>query len=482
MARGPEDVRSWPALVLLAAVVTAVTEATNPGFTTRISQKGLDYACQQGVAVLQKELEKIRIPDFSGKFKIKPFGKGHYNFHSLVVRSFQLPNPQIRLQPNVGLRVSISNANVRIGGRWKARKSFIKVRGKFDLSVEGISILADLKLGNVPASGRATVTCSSCSSNVNRARLRVSGILGWLVKLFHKRIESSLRNTMNSKICQVLTSSVSSKLQPYVETLPLKEKIDSVAGIDYSLVAPPRATADSLDLQLKGEFYNLAHHSPPPFAPPAMALPSLHDRMIYLAISDYLFNTAALVYQQAGAFGLTLRDDMIPKESKSRLTTKFLGKALPQVAKMFPNMNVQLTLSVSSPPHLTTRPAGIALTAAVDVQAFAILPNSSLASLFLLGLKLNTSAKIGTKADQLVGELTLGRLILELKHSNIGSFPVELLQALMDYVLSAVVLPKVNEKLQRGLPLPMPRKVQLYDLVLQPHQDFLLLGANVRHG
>lgn len=57
-----------------------------------------------------------------------------------------------------------------------------------------------------------------------------------------------------------------------------------------------------------------------------------------------------------------------------------------QVAKMFPNMNVQLTLSVSSPPHLTTRPAGIALTAAVDVQAFAILPNSSLASLFLLGL------------------------------------------------------------------------------------------------
>ncbi|XP_040837042.1 bactericidal permeability-increasing protein [Ochotona curzoniae] len=483
MARTLESPRSWAALVVaLVVMATAVSEATNPGFMIRISQKGLDYACQKGVAVLQGELEKIRIPDTSGSFKIKRFLKAHYNFHSMVVRSFHLPNPQIRIKPNVGLQLSINNANIRVSGRWKARKSFVKVSGKFDISVEGISISADLKLGSVPASGHATVTCSSCNSNIDRARLRVSGILGWLVKLFHKKIESSLRKSMNGKICEVLTSSVSSKLQPYVETLPVRKKIDSVAGIDYSLVAPPAATVDHLDTQLKGQFYSVAHPSQPPFAPPAMAFPSLQDRMVYLGVSDYFFNTGALVYEQAGTLGLIFTNDMIPKDSKFRLTTKYLGKALPQVAKMFPNMDVQLFLIVSSPPRLSISPNGVTLNAALDIEASAIRPNSSLASLFLLGLSLNTLVKVDAKGDKLFAQLRTGRLLLELKHSNIGTFPVELLQALMDYVVTTLVLPRVNEKLQRGIPLPMPQRVQLYDLVLQTHQGFLVLGANVQYG
>lgn len=45
----------------------------------------------------------------------------------MVVRSFHLPNPQIRIKPNVGLQLSINNANIRVSGRWKARKSFVYV-------------------------------------------------------------------------------------------------------------------------------------------------------------------------------------------------------------------------------------------------------------------------------------------------------------------------------------------------------------------
>ena len=58
----------------------------------------------------------------------------------------------------------------------------------------------------------------------------------------------------------------------------------------------------------------------------------------------------------------------------------------PQVAKMFPNMTMQLLVRVSSPPRLTVAPAGLAFTPALEAQAFAVLPNSSLAPLFLLGM------------------------------------------------------------------------------------------------
>ncbi|XP_019480635.1 PREDICTED: bactericidal permeability-increasing protein [Hipposideros armiger] len=482
MARGPDSMLSWATLVVLAALGTAVTATTNPGIVARITQKGLDYACEQGVAALQKELQKIEIPSFSGSFKIKHLGKGEYSFYSISIREVQFPSSQLKLVPNEGLQLSVTNANIKISGKWKARKNFFKTSGNIDLKVEGISISAGLNLSCDPTSGQSTVTCSSCSNHIDRVDVHVSGSsLGWLIQLFHKKIENSLRDTMSSKICQVVTSAVSSKLEPYFQTLPVTAKIDDVAGIDYSLLAPPAATAETLDGHLKGEFFSLAHRSPPPFAPPVLTIPADHDHMVYLAISDYFFNTAGLVYQQAGVLNLTVKDDMIPKESKFRLTTKSFGTLVPQVAKMFPDMMVQLLLWASAPPHLTVSPAGLALTPAVEVQVFAVLPNSSLAPLFLLDMSTNISVEVGVKSDMLVGELSLDELLLKLKHSDVGPFSVDLLQAIMNYVVPSAVLPKVNERLQRGFPLPLPAHIQLFNLLLQSHQDFLLFGADIHY-
>uniref|UniRef100_A0A673UXH6 Bactericidal permeability-increasing protein n=1 Tax=Suricata suricatta TaxID=37032 RepID=A0A673UXH6_SURSU len=439
MAREPDKASMRATLVVLATLGTAVIATTNPGVVARITQKGLDYACQQGMTVLRKELEKITIPTFSGTFEIKHLGEGHYSFYS-------------------------------------------KTSGNFDLSVEGVSISAGLKPGFDPASGHCTVTCSACRNHIESVRVHISGSgLGWLIKLFHKKMESALQKMMNKKICQVVTNSVSSKLQPYLETLPVKTQIDNVAGIDYSLVAPPTTTTDNLDGQLKGEFFRWNQRSPPPFAPPPLAFPGDHDRMVYLGISDYFFNTAGFVYQQAGALNLTVTDNMIPKKSKFRLTTNFFGILIPQVATMFPNMEVQLVFWASSPPHLTMNPASLVFTPTLDTQAFAVLQNSSLAPLFVLRLTMNISVTVGATLDRLVGQLELNKLLLELKHSDVGPFSVGVLQAVMSYVVPIAVIPKVNERLQKGFPLPMPAKLQAFNLVLRSHQNFLLLGADVRY-
>ncbi|XP_006881583.1 PREDICTED: bactericidal permeability-increasing protein [Elephantulus edwardii] len=463
-------------------VGTTTAAATNPGFVVRITQKGLDFACQEGMAILQKELEKIKIPDFSGSFKIKHLGKGYYSFYSMVINTFQLPSSQIRLVPGVGLKLSISNANVKMSGKWKAKKDFIKASGNFALRIEGISVSADLKLGSDPTSGHATIGCSSCKSNINSVHVDISGSrLGWLIQLFHKKIESSLQKAMNSKICEAVTRTVSSQVQSYLQTLPVTARIDAVAGIDYSLVAPPTATDDDLDVQLKGEFFRLAQRTPPPFGPPTLAFPTDHNLMVYLGVSDYFFNTAGLVYQEAGALKLILTDDMIPKESKLRLTTKFLGTLIPQVAERFPDLKVQLLINMSSPPRLTVDPTRLALTPALEAQAFAVLPNSTLAPLFQLGLSTNVSVEVGAISNKIIGKLMMDELILDLKHSDIGPFSVQLLHDVLNYLVPSLVLPKVNAKLQQGFPLPLPAHILLSDLILQPHQDFLLFGADVHY-
>nr|XP_033770782.1 bactericidal permeability-increasing protein [Geotrypetes seraphini] len=468
-------------VAFMVAACVAHAGATNPGFVVRVTSKGLDYARQVGVTILQKELSTIKLPDFSGTFHIKHLGKGHYSFHDLLIRQFLLPSSQIVPVPNASLKLSISNGFIQLDGQWQAKKSFIKDHGSFDLKVEGLSVTVSLALGS-DGSGRPTISTTSCSNHIANVRVHISGKASWLLDLFHKKIEAEFRNVMEGKICSIVSESIKTKLQPSLQTLPVTAKIDHIAGIDYSLVGPPTATAESIDVNLKGEFFDLAHRSPVPFSPPAVAFPVDHNLMLYCGVSDYFFNTASFVYQAAGALIFNVTDDMIPKDFQMRLNTSTFGTLIPQVQKMFPNMLMKLMMSSPSAPFLKITPGNLTVTPTLDIQAFALLPNSSLAPLFLLSVTTGVTAKIAVNSTRIIGNLALSRLLMTLKHSDVGTFSVAVLDVAVNYYVSHILLPEINDKLGRGYPLPVLDHLVLTDLILKPQQDFLQLGANVNYG
>ncbi|XP_010175861.1 bactericidal permeability-increasing protein, partial [Antrostomus carolinensis] len=288
------------------ALCLALTGATNPGFVVRITQAGLDYAHQHGVAVLEKELAQLKLPDISGDFHIRHVGKVRYEISRLDLRSFHLPYSRISLVPNVGLQVAISNAFAELDG---VKIHFIRDHGSFDLKVDNVYIKINLRLGN-DASGKPTVSTSDCSTHISKVRVHFSGRFGWLYNLFYKAVESRFRTILEDKVCEIVVSSVRSELQPYLQTLPVTARIDAMTGIDYSLVAPPIATARSLDVGLKGEFFSLARRSAVPFPPGVLTLPPDHDRMVYFGASSYFFNTASFAYHAAGALVFEITDAM----------------------------------------------------------------------------------------------------------------------------------------------------------------------------
>ncbi|NXO54976.1 BPI protein, partial [Aramus guarauna] len=430
---------------------------TDPGFVVRITQAGLDYAHQQGIAVLEKELVQLKLPDISGDFHIRRVGKVHYEISRLDLRSFHLPYSRISLVPKVGLQVSISNAFTEVDGNWRVKIHFIRDHGSFDLKVENIYIKINLKLGS-DASGKPTIDTSDCSTHISQVRVRFSGKFGWLYNLFHSVIESRFRKALESKVCEKVGSSVHSELQPYIQTLPVTARIDAIAGIDYSLVAPPTATAQSLDVDLKD-----------------------HDRMVYFGASSYFFNTAGFVYHAAGALVFEITDSMIPKSVDFHLNTSTFSAFVPQLEEMYPDMLMKLRLSAPSAPFLNIGPEGLSLKPVVDIQAYAILPNSSLAPLFLLGLVSNVSAVINVKSSHVVGNLKVGRMKLSLKHSDVGTFQVRTLQSIMNIFASSILLPRLNARLEEGFPLPLPDRIQLSNILVRFHQNFLLLGADVHY-
>uniref|UniRef100_A0A5F8AUS0 Lipopolysaccharide-binding protein n=1 Tax=Macaca mulatta TaxID=9544 RepID=A0A5F8AUS0_MACMU len=371
--------------ILLALLLTSTPEAlgANPGLVARITDKGLEYAAQEGLLALQSELLRITLPDFTGDVRIPHAGRGSYEFRSLNIHSCELRHSALRPVPSQGLSLSISDSFIRVQGRWKVRKSFLKLQGSFDVSVKGISISVNLLLGS-ESSGRPTVTASSCSSDIDDVEVDMSGDLGWLLNLFHNQIESKFQKVLKSRICEMIQKSVSSDLQPYLQTLPVTTDIDSFADIDYSLVEAPWATAQMLEVMFKGEIFHRNHRSPVTLLAPVINLPEEHNKMVYFAVSDYVFNTASLVYHEEGYLNFSITDDMIPPDSNIRLTTKSFRPFVPRLARLYPNMNLELQGSVPSAPLLNFSPGNLSVNPYMEIDAFVLLPSSSKEPVFRL--------------------------------------------------------------------------------------------------
>ncbi|NWX26912.1 BPI protein, partial [Notiomystis cincta] len=448
---------------------------TNPGFVVRITQAGLDYAHQHGIAILEKQLAQLRLPDISGDSRVLHMRKVHYELSRLRLRDFQLPFSRITPMAGVGLQISISNAFAELDGDWRVKFLFVRDHGSFNLKVENVYIKIILRLGSDTA-GKPTVSSSDCSTRISNVQVLFSGKFGWLYNLFHSVIESRFRKILEDKVCDNVAKSVHTELQTYIQTLPVTAKIDAKTGIDYSLVAPPRAAAQSLDVDLKGEFYSLAHRSTAPFSPLPLAFPSDHDHMVYFGASSYFFNTAGFAYHKAGALVFEITEAMIPKDVGFSLNTSIFSAFVPQLEKMYPNMPMKFRLSTPTAPFLTIGPGGISLKPIVDAQAYAILPNSSLAPLFLLSLVRNVSAVINVRSGHIVGSLDVGRLKLFLP---LSPPQVRMMQSLMNILASSTLLPRLNARLEEGFPLPLPDRIQLSNILVRFHQNFLLLGADV---
>ncbi|XP_048464545.1 lipopolysaccharide-binding protein-like [Rhincodon typus] len=149
-----------------------------------------------------------------------------------------------------------------------------------------------------------------------------------------------------------------------------------------------------------------------------------------------------------------------------------------KVKKIYPVMKMELHLVTDSAPTVAFLYSKIILTTSGDVYAFAILPNSTLAPLFSVKLNAQITTTIGIKDDKITGQLTLDRIQLSLKKSNIGPFQVNCLQTAIDFLVSIVILPRINAALADGYPLPLIDHFKLSNLIVQPHENFLLVATD----
>ncbi|XP_056406366.1 bactericidal permeability-increasing protein-like [Hyla sarda] len=156
----------------------------------------------------------------------------------------------------------------------------------------------------------------------------------------------------------------------------------------------------------------------------------------------------------------------------------FMGK----ISKRYPARPIKLKILSPSAPSLAVKPGNLTLSPVLDIQAYAVLPKSALAPLFRITLSTHAVANVRVNSNRIVGFLVLNSIKIDLKHSDVGPFPVELLNLVLNYYISHILLPQVNEILANGYPLPLLDDVGLSNVVIKLHEHYLLLGADVKYG
>ncbi|KPP64074.1 LBP (LPS binding protein)/BPI (bactericidal/permeability-increasing protein)-1 precursor-like [Scleropages formosus] len=393
------------------------------------------------------------------------------------ITNLGLPASSLGLVPGSGLSLSISDAFISLNGHWHVKYlKFIKDSGSFDLTVSGLTISVTMGV-NSDETGRPTVSSSNCAASVGHVSIEFHGGASWLYNLFSSFIENALRSAIQNQICPLVHDAISD-INPHLKTMNVLAQVDKYAEIEYSLVTSPVVSNTFIQFSLKGEFYKIGQHQEPPFSAPPFSLPQTNGSMLYLGLSSFIANSAGFVYHNAGVLGLYVTDDMIPSSSPLRLNTKTFGAFIPEIAKRFPNMMMKLLVKTLEPPRITFEPNNVTLQANGTVTAYAILPNNTLEALFILNL-----VSLDGQGEQFI--CSKGRPITEqiismtLGTSYVGQFQVMPLNNIFTMILKVVVIPKVNEKLQQGYPLPAISHMNLVNTQLKVLKDQLVAPNEV---
>uniref|UniRef100_A0A8D1QLF8 Phospholipid transfer protein n=1 Tax=Sus scrofa TaxID=9823 RepID=A0A8D1QLF8_PIG len=404
----------------LFLVLLAGAHAELPGCKIRITSKALELVKQEGLRFLEQELETITIPDLRGRE-----GHFYYNISEVKVTELQLTSSELHFQPEQELMLQINNGS--LGLRFRRQ------------------------------------------------------LLYWFLKVYEflsTFITSGMRFLLNQQICPVLYHAGMVLLNSLLDTVPVRGAVDELVGIDYSLLKDPVASTSNLDMEFRGAFYPLAEGN---WSLPNRAVePQLQEeeRMVYVAFSEFFFDSAMESYFRAGALKLSLVGDKVPHDLDMLLRATYFGSIV-LLSPAVIDSPLKLELRVIAPPRCTIKPAGTTISVTASVTIALVPPGQPEVQLSSMTMDARLSAKMALRGKALRTQLDLRRFRIYSNQSALESLALIPLQAPLKTMLQIGVMPMLNERTWRGVQIPLPEGINFVREVVTNNAGFLTIGADL---
>ncbi|KAM6924896.1 bactericidal permeability-increasing protein [Xenentodon cancila] len=459
--------------LVVALTLLSCTCGENPAVQVVLTNKGLQYGKHAGAGWIQERLENVTLPDINGDIKFL-IGTVHYTLTGTTITKCDFPEPSVEfLKEPTGFKTCVSGLSVALFGDWNAHFGIIHDSGSFKMAMFGLNVTSVVQLGK-DANGHLSVTSLSCDVQVGDVALQVYGGASWILKPFVNHLKDHIPEKIQCQLCHVVQEFIDT-LEYHLQTMNglVSYAVDQVLTLDLPLTGVPVSDASHLNLGLKGEFYTKSHTEPPFVAQPFM-MPEQPRFMLSLGLSEFSLNSASYGYFSAGMLQAVLNDSMIFKRFHIHLNTTSMGKFIPQLPKMFPDLPMSLQVYARKAPLFSFQPGSINLPVQAVVKALAIEPNGTQVPLFILNADIRFSGKMWIADGKLKGSMMLDNFTLTLVSSQVGTFKTDGLENFTRSVMKNIISLKVNgnvhvplEILGKGIFLPRMKHAQLVNSVLK---------------
>ncbi|XP_019344766.2 BPI fold-containing family C protein isoform X1 [Alligator mississippiensis] len=478
MAQGPqrkgEMMKVW-CFILLLSWFTLQLDA-NPGLKVRITQKGLDFGKEIGMEILKERIKEESFPDWNDSEK---FGLSEINYllSGIRIDTIEFRNTAISLIPGTGIKLTIENAYVIIKANWNIRSWMFKGSGRTTVVISGLSITAMLVM-SMDSTGHPSISLDSCQMIASGVEVKLHGKNSWFYNMFTKFLKKSIHRILDSNSCPNLRQEIEI-IDMELRILQILIQIDDFAQIDYSLVKSPAVFQSYIDLDLQGTTYPVGNYPAHPYVPVPFALQDSSDSMLYLAVSEYSFQTTVFAYYTTGAFNIIITDEVC---SYFNITTETFGSIIPEVAQYYAESQpVMLNLTATKTPVISLQTDAFTIEIHGSMEVLAVLPDATTQSLFTVNITTNSSINLTLFDQKLIGSLCLNRFQLSLADSNLGFFEISLLENFFSYILHSEIIPSANAKLTKGFPLPNLANISLKKPFIKVEQGYLWISADVNY-
>ncbi|XP_032074780.1 phospholipid transfer protein isoform X1 [Thamnophis elegans] len=459
-------------LLLLTWLGTASGAAHTPACKMRITDKGLALVKEEGLRFVEQELESISIPDLHGKQ-----AQFHYNISNVKVTHLQLNFSELRFQPEQFLAFRINNGSIGVRFRRQLLYWFFYDIGSIKAWAEGVNIHTQLRLSR-DQGGRLKIANMSCNASIARMHAGFSGTLRKVYEFVAILITSGMRYIISQQICPALNHAGLVLLNSLLDTVPVRNPVDEYVGSDYSLLNDPRVTPENIDLDFKGMFFPLRNENET--LPNAAPEPLLREteRMVYMGLSEYFFDSALFSYYRAGVLNMEFAGDEVPKDLQVLLRASFFGSIVllnPDVV----DAPLTLKLQVTEAPRCTIRTSGTSVSVSALLNIFLAPLNQPPVLLSSLTMESRLSAKVVLHGKALRVQLDLRRFRIYSNQSALESLALLPLQAPLKTLLQMTIMPFINEKTMKGVRIPLPEGMDFTKETIRSHLGYLTIGADL---
>lgn len=443
-------------ITCLLLIPSSQIQQEQEAFTTIvISQQGLDFLKNLLITQAISSIIPLKLPNITKTAKLPFLGNVRMLLSNITIYQLQVLNSYVK-PGDTGLAIIASGTTCNLSMDWSYEYNTwifpveISDKGHASVQVEGMEV--GLTLGLKNQEGTLKLSLMDCGCYVKDLSIKLDGGASWvyqgMIDAFEEQIGSAVENAITKNLGEGIL-----KLDLFLQSLPKEIPVDDDASINVTFVDNPSLSNSSVGFDINGLF-TARKKVPIPVYYYKNTLPSVlctePAKMLGISLDEAVFNSASALYYDAKFMQWIV--DKIPDQSL--LNTAGWRFIVPQLYKKYPNDDMNMNLTLSSPPILKISEHNLDATVYADL-IIDVLEADQVIPVVCISLVIRGSGSVGIAGNNLVGSVKLNGFSMSLEWSNVGNLRMYLIQPLMWTLIQTVFVPNANTHLAKGFPLPI---------------------------